>query len=164
MKRGWILPVVAVLLGLGMALAHAMTMPGPNPDALWRFISKEQPYTSWGQWDDHRGVQPGAAPHGRYHKVFVNKRGIYSPKPPVQYGTIVVKENYAESDAKDLKAITVMYKMKDYNPEAGDWYWAKYMPNGEVEKYGRPQGCIDCHAGNADYDYIMVHGFGEEDE
>ena len=29
-------------------------------------------------------------------------------------------------------AVTVMYRTKGYNPEGGDWYWAKYNPDGTI--------------------------------
>lgn len=159
MKMRWMLAGVAVMLVVAAGVVHAM-MPEPNPDKLWRFITQESAYDTWGFWGDHIGVQPGSAPHGSYHTVYVNKRGLASMKAPVQYGTLIVKENYADETGKDLKAVTVMYKVKGYNPEAGDWYWVKYTPEGKAEKYGRPQGCINCHASLADNDYIMVHEFG----
>jgi hypothetical protein len=34
--------------------------------------------------------------------------------------------------AGELKAITVMYKIKDYNPADGDWFWVKYSPDGKA--------------------------------
>lgn len=162
MKTRWILAAVAVLMFIGIGVVNAM-MPEPNPDKLWRFITHESAYDTWGFWGDHEGLQSGSAPHGSYHKVYVNKRGLYSMKAPVQYGTLIVKENYGDEMGNDLKAVTVMYKVKGYNPEAGDWYWVKYSPKGVAEKYGRPQGCINCHASLADNDYIMVHDFGADE-
>ncbi|BCS96736.1 hypothetical protein DSLASN_23680 [Desulfoluna limicola] len=159
MKTRWILAAVAVLMFIGIGVVNAM-MPAPNPDKLWRFITHESAYDTWGFWGDHEGLQSGAAPHGPYHKVYVNKRGLYSMTAPAQYGTLIVKENYGDEMGKDLKAVTVMYKVRGYNPEAGDWYWVKYSPKGVAETYGRPQGCINCHASLADNDYIMVHDFG----
>ena len=66
-------------------------------------------------------------------------------------GSIIVKENYAAD--RSLKAITVMYKSKGFNPAAGDWFWAKYNPDGTVAMSaadamtlsGRVKACIDCH-------------------
>ena len=56
-------------------------------------------------------------------------------------------------------AITAMYRSKGYNPEAGDWYWIKYNPDGTVAKAppemrsmplaGKPMGCIKCHGEGA---------------
>jgi len=163
MKKRWMLAAVAVWMVIGIGVVNAMK-PEPNPDKLWRYITEGVPYDTWGFWDDHKGLQPGAAPHGPFHKVYVNKRGLDSMRAPVQYGTLIVKDNYGDEMGTDLKAVTVMYKVKGYNSEAGDWFWVKYTPEGKAEKFGSPQGCIDCHASMVDHDYIMVHGFGDENE
>ncbi len=55
-------------------------------------------------------MQQGRAPHGPFHKVFVNEKALNSAKPPVQYGSLMVKKNY--NPKKELKIITVMYKVK----------------------------------------------------
>ena len=132
-------------------------MPGTDPGSLWNYITKESPYTKWGFWSDHQGMQPGRAPHGPLHKVFVNDRAFHSSQPPVQYGSIAVKENYGKD--KKLKAITVMYKVAGYNPDAGDWFWVKYSPKGKADKFGKPSGCVGCHSTRAVNDFILVHEF-----
>ena len=132
-------------------------MPSPDPDVLWKYITKESPYKQWSFWPDHQGVQPGRAPHGPLHKVYVNDRALNSSQPPVQYGSIAVKENYGKD--KELKAITVMYKVTDYNPDAGDWFWVKYSPDGKADKFGKPAGCVGCHGTRAANDFILVHEF-----
>ncbi len=147
---------VALMLSLG-TLVLAEDMPGPDGNALWNYISKVSPYTQWSYWPDHQGMQKGRAPHGPLHKVFVNKKALNSAKPPLQYGAIEVKENY--SPAKELKAITVMYKVKGYNPKDGDWFWVKYSPRGEPLKAGKPKGCIGCHGTRAANDFVVVHDF-----
>jgi len=132
-------------------------MPGPDTDALWQYITKDSPYTEWSFWPDHQGMQPGRAPHGPLHKVYVNDRALNSLRPPVQYGAIQVKENYSKS--KELKAITVMYKVLGYNPKDGDWFWVKYTPKGKAGPFGKPKGCIGCHGTRANNDFILVHEF-----
>jgi hypothetical protein len=132
-------------------------MPKADPDTLWEYITKTNPYQKWEFWPDHQGMQPGRAPHGPLHKVYVNDRAFNSPKPPVQYGAIVVKENYGKD--KELKAITVMYKVREYNPDAGDWFWAKYSIEGKADKFGKPKGCVGCHGTRANNDFILVHEF-----
>lgn len=139
-----------------VAVAFAQ-MPSPEPDAVWKYITKDSPYTKWSFWPDHQGMQPGRAPHGPLHKVYINDRALASTKAPVQYGSIAVKENYGKD--KQLKAITVMYKIADYNPDAGDWFWAKYSPDGKADKYGKPKGCVGCHGTRAKNDFILVHEF-----
>ena len=132
-------------------------MPPADPMKLWEYITKESPYKEWKFWSDHQGMQPGRAPHGILHKVYANDRALNSLKPPVQYGSIQVKENY--NKAKELKAITVMYKVYGYNPSAGDWFWAKYSPEGKAKPYGKPDGCVGCHGTRANNDFILVHDF-----
>lgn len=151
--------IVITLMAMGFifgTIAFA-EMPGPDPDALWKYITEESPYTNWGFWPDHQGMQPGRAPHGPLHKVYVNDRALNSPQPPVQYGSIAVKENYGKD--KKLKAITVMYKVSGYNPDDGDWYWAKYSSAGKADKFGKPEGCVGCHGTRAANDFILVHEF-----
>ena len=147
--------MIAVCLSAGF-LAYA-EMPGPAPEALWHYLTKVSPYQEWSFWPDHQGMQPGRAPHGPLHKVYVNDRALNSPKPPVQYGSIEVKENY--NKAKELKAITVMYKVPGYNPKDGDWFWVKYTPDGKARPFGKPAGCIGCHGTRANNDFITVHEF-----
>ncbi|CAG34929.1 cytochrome P460 family protein [Desulfotalea psychrophila] len=135
-----------------LASAH---MPSATADGLWKKISKESSYKNWSFWPDHKGMQPGRAPHGPFHKVYVNDQALTSEHVPGHYGAIVVKENYGKD--KKLKAITVMYKVQDANPVAGDWLWAKYSPSGKAAKFGKVRGCINCHSARADNDYIFVH-------
>ena len=142
-----------VVLVFGAVLVEAGDMAAPDGAALWKKISMECPYTNWGQFPDHMGMQDGVAPHGPLHIVYVNKEGLAKghPKPD---GAIIVKENYMPD--KKLAAVTVMYKVNGYNPAAGDWFWAKYAPDGTVQAEGKPKGCVGCHSGRADMDFIMV--------
>ena len=81
---------------------------------------------------------------------------------------IIVKRNYggdgasiatvSNDPAKYLKAVTVMLKRPGYDPETQDWYWAKYLPDGNLDKNpkgmllagkvakGKAKGCIACHS------------------
>ena len=64
-------------------------------------------------------------------------------------------------------AITVMIKAGGYNPDAANWYWIKYLPNGTVAQKqtpmglirlaGKPKGCIECHSGAAGDDYLFFN-------
>lgn len=145
------------VFGLIVFASAAHDMPGADAKALWNYITKVSPYTSWGFWPNYKGMLKGRAPHGPWHKVYVNKKALNSTAALVQYGAIEVKENYNKS--KELKVITVMYKIKGYNPSAGDWFWVKYRLNGKADKFGKPKGCIRCHGVRANNDYITVHEF-----
>ena len=150
---GFIILLLAVFIGTS-AMAQ---MPDADPKELWQHITKTSPYTQWKFWDDHKGMIKGRAPHGPLHKVYVNDKTYDSSSAPYEYGAIVVKENYNKK--KKLMAITVMYKVKGYNPEVGDWFWAKYTPRGKAKPYGKPKGCVSCHTANAENDFVFVHEF-----
>lgn len=79
--------------------------------------------------------------------------GIKAKKgaPP---GSLIVKENYMPD--KKLAAITVMYKVKDYNPAAGDWFWTKYTPEGKIEASEKAAMCVGCHGAKKDNGYLYT--------
>ncbi len=95
-------------------------------------------------------------------------------------GHVIVKRNYGGTDMsvekaanapeKYLGAVTVMFKREaGYDTESGDWFWAKYLPGGELDKNpagvplagrvakGQTQGCIACHAGAPGNDMVFLH-------
>ena len=157
MKRILVFAALAAIICLSLAVwgpAQA-EMPGPDAAALWKYITDESPYTKWSFWPDHKDMQPGRSPHGQFHKVFVNKPALEATKPPLPDGSIVVKENFTAD--KKLAALTIMYKVKGYDPDNGDWYYVKYDPDGTIGPAGKVKGCIACHAGAANNDYIFVH-------
>jgi hypothetical protein len=64
---------------------------------------------------------------------------------------------YNLSPANEIKAISIMYKSKGYNPSAGDWFWVEYDPDGKILKEGKVETCIKCHSAAADRDYLLAH-------
>ena len=56
----------------------------------------------------------------------------------------------------------------DYDPDNQNWFWAKYLPNGSLDKNpkgmqlagrvakGADAGCIACHAGADGGDYMFL--------
>lgn len=147
---------LAVLAVAGApAAVTAGDMPGADAAALWKHITETAPYAKWSAWPDHQGMKPGRAPHGEKNKVFVNDILLQAQSVPAPYGSIQVKENY--DNKEKLQAITVMYKIKGFNPKDGDWFWAKYTPDGKPGPAGKVDGCINCHGSASRNDYIFVH-------
>jgi hypothetical protein len=159
-----ILVIAGFLLG-ACALAYAIhevrpaetqiTLPGADGNALYEYIVKADPYKKWELWPGKGRFYHGREPHGSLLITYLNDSAHYSAKrqKPMSDGAIIVKENYSAD--KRLVAITVMYKIMGYNPKAGDWFWAKYVPDGTIERSGKVKGCIDCHSANKDNDYIF---------
>jgi cytochrome P460 len=139
------------------AAALSAEMPGADPAQLWNYITRVSPYTSWSYWPDHQGMQRGRAPHGPKHRVFVNDIALKKNKVPLPQGSIQVKESYSRSGR--LMNITVMYKIKGFNPADGNWFWAKYNTKGFARPSGKPRGCIGCHGTRERNDFVLVHDF-----
>lgn len=97
-------------------------------------------------------------------KTYLSEVGSRDPKNPPN-GSVVVKENY--SPDKKLMAITVMQRSAGYDPEHGNWYYAKYLPDGTIDKTppemksmpvaGKFSMCIDCHGGAGGDDYLFFN-------
>jgi hypothetical protein len=49
-----------------------------------------------------------------------------------------------------------MYKIKGYNPEGEDWFWAEYSPDGKIIVSGKVEKCLNCRSTNKANDYIMT--------
>ena len=132
-------------------------LPSAEAAAFWTYISEINPYLSWGMWPGHPDMYPGKSPHGAFLKLYANSIALKAAREgkPMPYGSILVKENYAK-DKETLAAITPMYKVKGYNPKAGDWFWVKYGPSGEIQAEGKVKGCIDCHSVKKSEDYIFT--------
>ena len=103
MKKNLVIGFVMLLTALFSASLVMSEMPGSDADALWNYITKDSPYQKWSFWPDHQGIQDGRAPHGPRHKVYVNDKALTSTAPPLQYGSIQVKENF--NMAGELKTI-----------------------------------------------------------
>ena len=123
--------------------------------ALWDYLKKENYAKNWKMWPGKKALYPGKEPHGALLTTYVNKTAymaIEKKTGMLPDGAIIVKENYTPD--KKLAALTVMYKVKGYNPAAGDWFWVKYLPDGKIAVEGKVQACIDCHGMAKANDYI----------
>jgi len=119
-------------------------------------ITVHKPYKEWDKWPGKGEMYPGKEPHGALLTTYVNKTALDSIKKAkgMAEDSIIVKENY--DSGKKLNAVTVMYKVKNYNPEGGDWFWAKYDPQFNILGEGKVEGCIKCHGSVKDNDYIFT--------
>ncbi|SKA72326.1 cytochrome P460 family protein [Desulfobaculum bizertense] len=150
MKKFYVSVLGAFLLAGAIAIA-APPVSGPSAENLW---DKLDGYAGWQGWPGHTGMHPGKSPHGAFHSIHVNALGLNARELPLPDGAIVVKANYNEE--KRLTALTVMYKVDGYAPENGDWFYAKYAPDGTVQAEGQPSGCVGCHQAVADSDYLFL--------
>ena len=116
----------------------------------------------------------GTDPHGMMLETLYLKATIDG-----HTGALVVKRNFGpagvEEDAvlnnpdKHLAAVTVMFRREaGYDDDNKNWFWAKYLPDGSLDKNpkgmmlagkvakGADQGCIACHTGAPGGDYLFT--------
>jgi hypothetical protein len=137
------------------------------------------PYTDWAfQPNVPAGYYVGVEPHGMILRTFMNEIAIQDTQgdgDSYSDGAIIVKENHmpGETDISqmeaqapvegfegNLAALTFMVKVADYNPEAGDWFWASAAPDGTINDAGKVEMCIACHSQATDRDYVFNVGPG----
>ena len=131
-----------------------ISAPGPDAVKLYEYIVKLKTYTDWQLFPGKGRMYQGTQPHGSFLTTYVNDAAYYSlkDKKGMSDGSMIVKENYNAD--KKLDSLTVMYKINGYNMKAGDWFWAKYGPQGKVMASGKVEACIACHESKKQNDFI----------
>jgi hypothetical protein len=147
------------------AAEESATLPEASGEAVLAYLTAADFRNSWDLWPGTTEKYEGTEPHGALLTTYLNPAAAQAAAsgagemPP---GAIVVKDNFMPDGM--FGASTVMYKIEGYNPEAGDWWWAKFMPDGSVDMDGMAQGrvemCIGCHAKGADNDYLLTASIG----
>ena len=132
-------------------------------DTFWRYIvKKDAAYNTWKVLKQEKADEGIDNPHGEISKTYANKVAADNPTGLTD-GSIFVREDY-DADQKRI-SISVMYRVKDYDKEHGNWYWIKYLADGKVARSSKEDGnklvagkvtsCIDCHAKADGKDYIF---------
>lgn len=149
--------LLVVVVFASTILGDDVGLPPADGEKFWTYITETDSYLGWGYWPGHYGIYPGKSPHGAFLKIYANGVALKAAREgkAMPYGAILVKENYGK-DKKTLMAVTPMYKVKGYNPEAGDWFWGKYGPDGKIMASGKVKGCINCHGVQKTKDWIFT--------
>jgi hypothetical protein len=162
--------LAVVILGVAYSQRDALAQSGgrtarpAHHETLWSWL-KQHDYRKWsGPNGTAPDLQPGESPHGALIKTYVSKLATQDLESPPD-GSVIVKENY--SPDKKLMAITVMQRSAGYDPEHGNWYYAKYMPDGKIAKTppemksmpiaGKFNMCIACHDGADGDDFLFFN-------
>ena len=136
---------------------------------LWEhLVNPKSPYNKWPTVPGKPGWQKGEDPHGPATRLYVNQAAAKSLQDlPVR--SIFVLENYAD-DQKQRTSIDVMYRVKDYDPANGNWYWLRFAEDGSVKKdekgklmSGKVQSCSQCHTKAAGKDLVYSNDELEQD-
>lgn len=128
---------------------------------FWDFMQRSS-YQHWGNLPGAPlNAFAGNEPHGAQVKVFANRTALSNPQT-LPDKSVLIKENY-DITGTQLMAITVIYRAEGLAPEAGNWYWMKFEPNGTISNMNRmPVGgkvsmCIECHRSADSGDYVFAN-------
>lgn len=139
------------------AVVEEVQLPDTTAAAVWAYLQKVDYRSSWQLWPGKGELYAGREPHGMLLTTYLNPaayEAVTNKAGSMPEGAIIVKENYMPDST--LAAVTTMYKVSGYDAENHDWFWTKFLADGSVEVEGRGQGCIACHGGQSDNDYIFT--------
>lgn len=126
----------------------------PTPEefhsSFWNHIVKQGAvYNTWKVLAREKTEDDIENPHGTVSQTFANKVAADDPKN-LPIGSILVREDY--NDQRKRLSISVMYRVKAYDKDHGNWYWIKYLENGTVTRgkdnkvvAGKVSSCSNCH-------------------
>ena len=132
-------------------------MPVASGPDLWNYLKRVDYAKTWKMWPGTYAFYPGKSPHGAFLTTYVNEpayEAIEKKAGSMPYGAIICKQNFNKD--KKYVVLTVMYKVKGYNPPEGDYYWAKYSPDGKIDAEGKISSCINCHSKQRENDFIFT--------
>lgn len=145
---------LALLPGLAWPQAkpaegQAQTTAAPTGETK-ELLQKIQGYQSWPKFPEYANGPKKSQGHGGTfvvaHYNDTAAQAVQSGAASYPDGSIIVKENRPQADAKPV-ALTTMAKMN------GAWYWVKSTPAGQVfTAKGKPvagqqvAACAGCHA------------------
>ncbi|MGR3633346.1 cytochrome P460 family protein [Limimaricola soesokkakensis] len=167
----------ALGLGLaGMALAQDAPMFGGEEDQayaqqVWQAMTDQH---LAGDGAIMSFPYPGTDPHGMMLETFYTTATIDGHE-----GALVVKRNYGPegvsvdevlgAPAEHLGALTIMFQREaGYDDETGNWFYAKYLPDGSLDQSpdgmalaglvgkNAEAGCIACHQNAGGDDYLFT--------
>ncbi len=122
-------------------------------EGLWR-LSRDWP--AWAApegWEGTQASSPEAeGSHGVYTEIRLNALAEGTLGGDVREGGILLSLAL-EDDGETVRQWAAMRKIPGYDGEHGDWFWARYSPEGEVQISGSATDCIRCHLNGTDYVY-----------
>ncbi len=148
-----------LLPALVSATAKMKDIPAAEGEELLSYVTEVNPYQDWDLWPGTEKLYQGTEPHGVLLTTYVNDKALKGIEEDMleegmPYGSIIVKENYSAEE--ELMAVTSMYKMKGFNPEAGDWFWIQHKADKEIMASGKMEMCIGCHSQVENRDYLFI--------
>jgi len=113
---------------------------------LARLEDAMQGYESWGQHAEWTGVVESLdGTHGSHVQIWFDDAFLATLNAAdggeMPVGAVAVKQGYGDSEGLDEKKRLAHQRQSD-----GSLFFAVWDESGEVEDFGRPETCTDCHA------------------
>lgn len=156
------------VLGIGLVTAIALGGAAAVVEAQ-KTTLPTGPYKGYKRWTRMNETAVYSATHGdSFVFTYMSPTGLPAAKTgkfPFPVGTVIVKEAYENNGCKPGApgAVFVMEKRaKGYDPNANDWHWVRYNPDGTLWGEGTSQGqmdfCAACHEVAKVNDYVFGNG------
>lgn len=158
--RSWTLVAILLVACIGIVACGGSDepdLPDTTAASVVAYLDEVDYQGSWETWPGLPKQYQGADPHGMLLTTYLNSAALEVVKDggtTMPDGAILVKENFTPGGV--LAATTIMYKKAGYDAEHNDWFWAKVLADGTVEKEGQVEGCQTCHGAAIDNDYVMT--------
>ena len=131
-------------------------------DTFWRYlVKKDAAYNTWKSLDHEPPKEEVENPHGSVSRTYANEVAAKDPEN-LPFGSILVREDY--DDKRKRQSISVLYRVKDYDKEHGNWYYLRFTETGAVKKgqdnkslAGKVTSCIECHAKASGKDFVFAN-------
>lgn len=153
---------LALAWHLSALACPALAEPPAEAEALWTFINQPPGFQSWGTWSALRELRRShcGAAYGYFSRVFANDIALKAKGASLPPGSIIVREGQnmgsnTMAPNGQIKAYTVMYKVRGFNPKGNDWFWATYTGLGQARDSGVLTECIKCHQSAWQSDYLL---------
>lgn len=173
LKRSLLVVALCLLAGAAIAYSQGSGSSRSDParatrpqtpeefyDTFWRYlVKKDAAYNTWKALDHEPLKDEVENPHGTVSRTYANE---VAAKDPVNLpaGSILVREDYDEK--RKRQSVSVLYRVKDYDKDHGNWYYLRFTETGSVVKgkdnkalAGKVTSCIECHAKAGGKDYVF---------
>ena len=160
--------VSTLMLLIGVAVAHSQQAgsgsrrsdparptrpqtPEEFYETFWRYlVKKDAAYNTWKVLDHEPTKDDIDNPHGTVSRTYANEIAAKDLEN-LPLGSILVREDY--DDKRKRQSVSILYRVKDYDKERGNWYYLRFLETGTVAKgedkkalAGKVASCIECHA------------------
>jgi hypothetical protein len=147
------------------AFALTLSCAGPTDEELaeelWQSIDG---FMSWNEPAGWEGIVPSSdGTHGPYVQIWIDDLTLNAldSGSEIPDGAKLVKCGYSDAEGNPVSdslghSLTAMWKIDGYDPDHGDWFWARFDgTTGEVATFaGQESACYSCHSADPDSDWV----------